>query len=52
VGPKTNIDRAVAKALCCRLPTPAARVRSQVIYLICGGQSDTGAGFLRVLLYP
>jgi hypothetical protein len=32
------------------LPTTASRVRAQVISCgICGGQNDTGAGFLRIL---
>jgi hypothetical protein len=36
-----------------RLPTAAAQVRAQVRSRgICGGQSGTGAGFLRVLLFP
>jgi hypothetical protein len=36
-----------------RLPTAAVRVRAQVrSYVIYGGQSGTGAGFLRVLRFP
>jgi hypothetical protein len=35
------------------LPTAAARVRSQMKSCgICGGQSEAGAGFLRVLRFP
>jgi hypothetical protein len=41
--------RAVAQAVSRRLPTAAARVRSCGS---CGGQSGTGAGFLRVLRFP
>jgi tRNA U54 and U55 pseudouridine synthase Pus10 len=42
--------RAIAQAVSHRLPTAAARVRAQVRSCgICGGQSDTGAGFLQVL---
>jgi hypothetical protein len=41
-----STDRAVAQAASRRLPTDDAKVRSQVrSYGICGGQSDTGAGF-------
>jgi hypothetical protein len=41
---------AVAQAFSHRVVTAAARVRDHVnLYGICGGQSDTGAGFLRVL---
>jgi hypothetical protein len=40
---------AVAQAVSRRLRTTAARVRAQVRSRgICGGQSSTGAGFLRV----
>jgi hypothetical protein len=41
--------RAVTQAVSRRLPTPAARVRSCGI---CGGQSGSGAGSLRVLRFP
>jgi hypothetical protein len=34
------------------LPTAAARVRVGAACGICGGQSGTGAGFLRVLRFP
>jgi hypothetical protein len=45
--------RAIAQAVSGRLPTAAARVRSQVRSCgICGGQSGTEAGFLRVLRFP
>jgi hypothetical protein len=47
------IGRAVAQAVSHRLPTAAVRVRDQVMPCgICGGQSGTGAGFLRVLRLP
>jgi hypothetical protein len=45
--------RAIAHAVSCRLPTAAARIRDQVrTWGICGGQSGTGAGLLRVLRFP
>jgi hypothetical protein len=48
-----EMGRAIAQAVSRRLPTAAARVRHQVwSCVICGGQSGTGAGFLRVLRLP
>jgi hypothetical protein len=45
--------RATAQAVSRRLPTAADRVRAQVRSCgICGGQSGTGAGLLRVLGFP
>jgi hypothetical protein len=45
--------RAIAQAVSRWLSTAAARVRSQIRACgICGGQSGTGAGFLRVLRFP
>jgi hypothetical protein len=45
--------RAIAQAVSRRLPTAAAWVRAQVRSCgISGGQSGTGAGFLRVLRLP
>jgi hypothetical protein len=34
------------------LPTAAARIRFRVACRVCGGQSGTGADFLRVLRFP
>jgi hypothetical protein len=34
------------------LPTAAARIRVRAACGVCGGQSGTGAGFLRVLRFP
>jgi hypothetical protein len=44
--------RAVTQAVSRWLPTAAARVRIQAACGVCGGQSGTGAGFLRVLRFP
>jgi hypothetical protein len=45
--------RAIAEAVSRWLPTAAARVQSRVWPSgICGGQSGSGAGFLRVLRFP
>jgi hypothetical protein len=45
--------RAIVQAVSRWLPIAAARVRSRVWSIgICGGQSGTGAGFLRVLRFP
>jgi hypothetical protein len=46
------VGRAVAQAVSRWPPTAAARVRVRAACGICGGQSDTGAGFLRVLRFP
>jgi hypothetical protein len=44
--------RAVAQAVSHWVPTVAARVRVRAACGVCGGQSSTGAGFLRVLWFP
>jgi hypothetical protein len=44
--------RAVAQAVSRWLPTAAARVRVRAACAVCGGQSGTGAGFLRVIRFP
>jgi hypothetical protein len=45
--------RDIAQAVSRWLPTATVHVRVQVrSYVICGGQSDTGAGFPRVLWFP
>jgi hypothetical protein len=47
------LGRAIAQAVSRQLPTAAAWVRPRVKSCgICGGQSGTGAGFLRVLRIP
>jgi hypothetical protein len=44
--------RVIAQVVNRRLPTVAAWIRAHVrSCVICGGQSVTGAGFLRVLLF-
>jgi hypothetical protein len=49
----SNFGRAIAQAVSRRLPTAAARVRVWVrLCGICGGQSDTWTGFLRVVRFP
>jgi hypothetical protein len=45
-------DRAVAQAVSRWLPTAAARVRVRTACGVRGGQSGTGAGFLRVFRFP
>jgi hypothetical protein len=44
--------RAVAQTVSRWLPTAAARVRVREACGVCGGQSGTRAGFLRVLPFP
>jgi hypothetical protein len=47
------VGRAIAQEVSRRLPTATARVRAQDRSCeICGGQSGTGTGFLRVLRFP
>jgi hypothetical protein len=53
ISSKISLSRAIAQAVSRRLPTAAARVRTQLRSCgICCGQSGTGAGFLRVLRFP
>jgi hypothetical protein len=42
----------VAQAVSRWLPIAAARVRVPTACGVCGGQSGTGAGFLRILPFP
>jgi hypothetical protein len=47
------VGRAIAQEVSHRLCTAAARIQGRVRSCgICGGQSGTGAGFLRVLRFP
>jgi hypothetical protein len=46
-----NVGRAVAQAVSHRVPTTVAQIRARDSCGICGGQSGTGVGFLRVLLF-
>jgi hypothetical protein len=49
----TSGGRVIAQAVSRRLPTAVARARARIrLCGICGGQSGTGAGFLRVLRFP
>jgi hypothetical protein len=46
------MGRAIVQAASRQFPTAAARVRDRFKSCgICGGQSGTGAGFLRILLF-
>jgi hypothetical protein len=47
-----NLRRAVAQAIRRWLPTVTTRVRVRAAGGVCGGQSDTGVGFLRILWVP
>jgi hypothetical protein len=49
---RSYLGRAVAQAVSRWLSTTAARVRVRAACGVCGGQSGTGAGFLRVLRFP
>jgi hypothetical protein len=51
-GINESLGRAVAQAVSVWLPITAARVRVRAACGVCGGQSGTGAGFLRVLRFP
>jgi hypothetical protein len=50
---KIKIDERPCRSSAVRrwLPTAAARVRVRAACRVCGGQSGTGAGFLRVLRF-
>jgi hypothetical protein len=47
-----SVGRAVAQAVSRWLPTAATGVHVEAGCGACGGQSGTGAGFLRVLRFP
>jgi hypothetical protein len=47
-----QIGRALAQAVSPWLPTTTARLRVRTACGVCGGQSGTGARFLRVLRFP
>jgi hypothetical protein len=49
-----SLEHGVAQVVSRRLPTAAARVRNlgKSCVGICGDQSSTGAGFLRVFRFP
>jgi hypothetical protein len=48
-----DLGRVIAQADSRRFPIAATRFRAQVrSFGICGGQSGTGIGFLRVLRFP
>jgi hypothetical protein len=47
-----KIGHAVAQAVSRWLPTVAVRVHIRAAHGVCGGQSGTGADFLRVLQFP
>jgi hypothetical protein len=49
---ETYRGSAVAQAVRRWLPTAAARVPVRAACGVCGGQSGTGVGFLRVLRIP
>jgi hypothetical protein len=49
---KRTLGRAVARVISHWLPTAAARVRVRAACGVYGGQSGSGAGFLRVLRFP
>jgi hypothetical protein len=49
---KGQLGRAVAQAVSRWFPTAAARVRIRAACGLCGGQSGTRVGFLRVLRFP
>jgi hypothetical protein len=54
VGLEVNTQERPSRSSVVRrwLPTAAARVHVRAACGVCGGQSGTGAGFLRVLRFP